>query len=498
MKWNNSIKILLLILIPIHTIAGKSTDGGAEVKISFELDENTTYGRDGSMTVTVFKKYFHGAPELNHQIHTESFRDGKAVFLIELPEPSAYMKFECLIGNSLFSFNNINAVFLAEPGDEIHIILTEKGPKISGRGSEKYISRLRLIQTLYESDDDKFSELVNKRKYAELLRSLDDYFSTREIQLLNCLDKYQRYMHSSVYETMTYDCIGFLRGRKMEWIAQLLNNADITAQERDLLSDYVFKMQMTEMDTLTSYQQRAYFYLNYLVGLAFVGEELVQLANQRSFKSELAFNAVFERIVNTFDGELRDNMIMELFAQFGAKQDSSNDVLEKALAIVIDTECLRGLSAYKKKMQKGAPIYPFVLLDTAGNSYKPNDFKGKRVLMDFWYNGCLGCIGMAQSLQSVKDQFVGDTTLVFVTVNVDLKRERWIQGIRSGKYTSRGGIDLRVNGFGSKNPMLKYYGYNSYPRLLIMNEKGEILSSNPPNPRNKAGRERLIRLLKEN
>lgn len=137
----------------------------------------------------------------------------------------------------------------------------------------------------------------------------------------------------------------------------------------------------------------------------------------------------------------------------------------------------------------------FELKDTLGYIHKLDDFRGKTVVMDFWFTGCKGCVEVARMLrEQVKPHFEADTTVVFVAVSLDINFLQWKRSIRSGIYTSLGQLNLFTNGMGGSHPVYRHYGFSGAPQMLVIDPEGYVVSSSVT--LNGAGLVELIRKVK--
>lgn len=150
-------------------------------------------------------------------------------------------------------------------------------------------------------------------------------------------------------------------------------------------------------------------------------------------------------------------------------------------------------------MTPGEKAFPFELKDTLGRVVRLDDFKGKILIMDFWFTGCKGCVQLAEGLhEGVMPAFEGDTSFVFISVSIDVNFLQWKKSIRTGLYTSDKQLNLFTMGMGSAHPLFRHYRFSGCPQILIITDKGKVLSSNQPFPviGNRQSIEDFIGLLK--
>src|SRR5690606_19740840 len=118
----------------------------------------------------------------------------------------------------------------------------------------------------------------------------------------------------------------------------------------------------------------------------------------------------------------------------------------------------------------GKAAYNFSLPDSSGNLVRLTDFRGKAVVIDFWFTGCIPCRNLKEMMEPIVQSYDKDE-VVFVTISIDKSAEVWKeQGIKSGLYTHNGGVDLFTNGQGWNAPVVKRYNLTSVPSLLIIDK----------------------------
>jgi thiol-disulfide isomerase/thioredoxin len=138
----------------------------------------------------------------------------------------------------------------------------------------------------------------------------------------------------------------------------------------------------------------------------------------------------------------------------------------------------------------------YIFRDTLGKPVSLSDFRGKFVFVDIWYSGCGFCISANRALRVVHEQ-MKDKNIVFLSVSVDVNKEKWLTSITgnakpsklnpwAGKYCpAPGTIILYTGGTGSNNSFLKKYDPdNYYPKLLFFDPAGKLVSDHPPRPDN--------------
>jgi len=114
---------------------------------------------------------------------------------------------------------------------------------------------------------------------------------------------------------------------------------------------------------------------------------------------------------------------------------------------------------------------------TNGKDVNLATYKGKVVVLDFWFTGCLNCMQFySSSLSKAEKQFANNKDVVFISVCIDKDKDKWLASIEKGKYTSKRSINVYTCGFGDQDEIIKQYNISSYPQPIIIDKKGKIVS----------------------
>lgn len=161
-----------------------------------------------------------------------------------------------------------------------------------------------------------------------------------------------------------------------------------------------------------------------------------------------------------------DSTTTKLYQYYCDEADFNNPNYNTVVSLYEETE---------KKFAAGKPFYNFALPDSNDIIHNLSDFKGKVLVIDFWYNGCGGCRLMVPALEEMEKQFKGKN-VQFISIGID-KKDLWLDGI--GKYSSLGSLQLYTEGKSKEHPMMKYLNIYAYPRLIVVDKNGNIASPPP-------------------
>lgn len=155
---------------------------------------------------------------------------------------------------------------------------------------------------------------------------------------------------------------------------------------------------------------------------------------------------------------------------------------------------VKDYEAKSYRIRSGFKAPTFTLTNTKGTRYTSDQLKGKIVLMDFWFTGCTGCVGMTPVLRKIENHFKGDSNIVFLSVSADKDSSIWIRSIQEKKYTTGGGVNLYTNGKGMDDYISSAFMVSSFPSIYLLDHEYRIVENPLPDPR-KDGGAYLIELI---
>jgi len=110
------------------------------------------------------------------------------------------------------------------------------------------------------------------------------------------------------------------------------------------------------------------------------------------------------------------------------------------------------------------PAADWTLKDLAGKSHSLADYRGKVVLLDFWYRGCGWCIKAMPQMKQVVDDFKNDPVVVLgMNIDEDEKDAQFVADRMHLNYNT-----LRAAGIPQK------YGVLASPAAVIIDPQGTV------------------------
>ncbi len=111
------------------------------------------------------------------------------------------------------------------------------------------------------------------------------------------------------------------------------------------------------------------------------------------------------------------------------------------------------------------PVAGFNLVDTAGKTWRPADFKGRAVLLNFWASWCEPCRAEMPTLQQVADLY-GPEQLLVLAINFKEKPARALQFAKSTGMTLPVLLDL-------DGQAAQRWGVKVFPTTLAIDSRGQ-------------------------
>ncbi|MDB5199214.1 MAG: Thiol-disulfide isomerase or thioredoxin [Chitinophagaceae bacterium] len=242
---------------------------------------------------------------------------------------------------------------------------------------------------------------------------------------------------------------------------------------------------------LTSYQ-----YCDYLLFKEITGILAVKSTPEKSFINDFKFSFINGAIDRDYPkSKLRDKLKFLAFCNVDQHQDDFADFLDGAINDAQQGPIRNSLTEIRRLKGKGAKIENFQFADENGRPVTLQTLKGRLVVLDFWFTGCHGCLGMAKTLKPLVMEFQDNPKIAFVSLCIDRNKEMWKRSLQSEMYSSQGELNL-FEGMNGQSRFVRTYNIQEYPTLFLISKNGELITSSPPDPRFKM--DSFIKLLKEN
>jgi thiol-disulfide isomerase/thioredoxin len=458
--------------------------------------------KNDSTQMVMARKYF----PTNAQTFLESVqKDKKGNFYFIVREGEKFANVTCQSSSTAFKkwffFDQI-----AEPGDSIVMSVQNKQFKFSGRGHEKFEIGYRIYN----------GTLAWLKAYTDSCKKEGIYTS----------------FPNSIKDSISYK----LFPRRLESIiranySKLFFQLNILNEYRDRLSPFAYELIKANLTSSIAKETHQYYNLEYR---SFrpekIPEELeerihreAQLIFRYYLKNVIAsipeekriFSTAFRDlivscalqypsfgedtkkwIIGNFTGELKDRLLTEFFIVI-AKKNGSDSLIPELLAEIKTDFCRETLVSFYDALRPGSAAFDFTLTKVNGEKVSLRQLKGKTLVMDFWFTGCVGCLSLARHMKMIQDSVKNRPDIVFLSVSIDKDSEMWKKSVASGQYSGEGSIDVYTGKNGTNHPLINHYKIFSFPRLIVIGTDSRLISSNPERPIDQATRDKFVSLISQ-
>ncbi|MEH6305575.1 thioredoxin-like domain-containing protein [Olivibacter sp. CPCC 100613] len=341
----------------------------------------------------------------------------------------------------------------------------------AGKGSEKFNCRYQL---------DSFHEVLQHQplalppRYVSKWTSDSVYFQKAERITraeTDFLEAYKDIIEPGVYRTMRADIIG--RNAYVFILKKLFLAARTDSDspmELEKIKTFVSQSELLHRMNLES-QHEVYHsavFTQALVYQARVEEQLY--ADMR---------LAYERLALIKHPRARERALTNYLVHHYVRMPSieAGKRLNDALLYITDTNYVNLVNKLRLT-DRGQPIPSFALYDADDTEIDLRSFIGKVVFVDFFYTGCGNCASyFKKTVSKAEEYFKDNRNVVFVTISIDGNKEKWINSVKSGIYTSAHAVNLYTGGVGERHPIISHFNVSGYPKPLLISGDGSILST---------------------
>jgi len=388
--------------------------------------------------------------------------NGRFKFTFNLKHPGY---FNLSANNSEFSF------LLIEPGDSVHINMDVLQPKkvvFTGKGAD-------LQEYQYEANI-KFNDGFHPPLKATLanFKPYFSYIDSCTRSKIAFLDSFGSKLSKTAYQVLNADLFYDEEIHKTRYFINLTKGNPANDINALYLSYFDQRKKLRVNDTIAYsrnligylYQQNELDYMH----LCYIDGGKFNFAGKYSLLKALTYGSVQERV-------LAYTLLLQVHIGAEAALANVKEYLNGPYNPEFK-EIIRSKYEFQQKFGTGKAALAFTLPDVDNNLKRLDDFKGKIVLVDFWFNGCTGCASLFQGMSFVKEYFKKNQNVVFVNISVDTKKDHWLDGIRLYKISDE--VNLYTAGQGEKHPVIKFYGLNGYPAQFLIDKQGKYISATLP------------------
>lgn len=416
--------------------------------------------------------------QLNRLDLTKTFTttaiDGRFVIKFDLQRVCTFS----LIVGSTNVFGDILTMALIEPADSLHFEVPnlEKSDfyslKVTGTGSEKFL----LYKELFNASKGVMTQYKHPWPINSILpiEEILKVSSTYDSTVVSKKNLNSRAISNLIVSNVKYEWYDAL-------FAVLLDSASTNPKFKDL-----FLMEITKKGDLEMFLQAGVIYtlpathvLNNYALLHHYYQTNERLTDNLRWTDPFKFYHIIGDFYREHP-EVREFLLAEFigkFIHFGKSSQVQklfefyeNDGGKRSIFYPQMSDMI---SQFTANLSKGKPFINFTLRDTINKFVKLTDYKGKVIVLDFYFLGCGGCKASIPFIQKIEKKFEG-TDVIFVSVSVDRNESDWKRS--RNIYSSPTAIQLFTNDEGTKHPLIRFAQITSYPTFMIIDKNGNFSS----------------------
>lgn len=486
---NLSFALFVLFCISASTISLAQSAGNKRFAIVEVVVDDTTMLHGDSIHFCMSKDGINSNFTFDTDNYDYQISKHRTKLIIPLSTTINYGRIDFLDSHqqSLKSLNINNNLFIFQAGDqiELHISKQGKGILFTGKAAEKYNCMYQINNCEEIRSVEKYNAAMQRKDfssaYAYKKFQLDSLYAVQ----LAILWRYQEKMSTEVYNLVRLDC----RGNHNRQLVDIYLIPFILQDPQEYQAamngfDHYFESYQESFSNDTSLLVNSYKYCDFLVekekAFAIIKNSTIQM----SYYTKLRFKEINEAIDRHYvNGPLKDKVrLLSLYNINRVRQGDFADYLKEAIGDAGNDIFKKRMIAFKDANGFLADAFPFALPDKNGRIHRLSDFKGKVVIMDFWFTGCSGCVNMGAALKPMVLFYKSNPNIVFISISIDRNKDMWLKSLGDEIYCGKDEINL-LAGMDRESLIYKHYDLQACPALIIISKEGKVLSAAPPDPR---------------
>ncbi|MGY6521386.1 MAG: TlpA family protein disulfide reductase [Mongoliitalea sp.] len=394
--------------------------------------------------------------------------------------------------------------YLIFPGDSVFMLLDDKTKKIVFSGphaagfqlqraiQEKTLGKTFSAQRMILSNDPEV--LLNDAKNRIVLHKYEDEFSIPiQIKKLDHWEKFENLKNidldqhlnlwhefSSTFRVNEEN----LRGQilKMDFISQallahtlefrMLYQTASNLSDKALLDslESLYKVQQAKIKPRPVTAEAAYF--SEVFSKAFI-----DWAKLENYFSDDELVSILSRELDHFAFyPLKEKVLAYYLARNSKILDNPARLVSQLLDSTQTSWIRERLTDLETSLLIGKEVSGYKFTDSEGETVELAHFKGKVLLLDFWFTGCSACVKLySEILSKLEYHYRDNSDFAVISINTDKSENSWHNSIQSGKYTSKEGNNLYAGSEG--HPIIKDFRIFSYPFKLLLDHNSILIHS---------------------
>ena len=481
---------LCLVLFFVAMLRANADQPHPTVKTKIAIKLSRQVKADSLQLFVFGHSYVEGLPTIAQSdvlIITEPVVNGLCHFLLDLEATPHYYLVKENRGSLIESEHRIIDKNIITGGDDIHIQIDDVGIGFSGRGARK-MTMFNELPTWSNHMRDSVSRELNIPTYSNKELGFVYHYFERSKQLSKLWIKTmiaERELYADAeYQFLLVEGVGYIQYSPIfvTGIKALINksfNSDEMIQILNVMEHSLIDLRGQIVDSILAQSDNWIKFVNSWVDLS------QKLRTGNSFSK-------YEYLKQHYSGSIRDKLITRYLIST-SKHIADVDSLSQDFMGIIQNEYYKNLiSQSVSSRRKGEKAKDFSLLDQYGNSVKLSDFYGKVVFLDFWFPGCIPCVRyFDETISYAEESFKNNLDVVFLSVCIKGGKEKWLDALKTNKYSSPRAINLFTGEAEWNHPIIIDYAITSAPTPILIDRNGRFFSTNS-NELGRGDKENLI------
>lgn len=483
------ITLLLLTLLSIKSPAQVKAAAQKTSPYHFKLKVTEKPGaaslNSSKLNLDLYQIYSNANIILKSQIHAFDHDINGLDTLITMPSSDADLRMDYeRNGKTGKNFYSTIKEYFVSDGDILDIDLYPDSLIFKGRDAHKFNLQTQLFALNYNISS---KILKQDETYFEQLDKVLQNNLNAQFALLN---RHKIELSPQLYTYLSNQIIG-IRCYRLLGSAMSSMKLDPAISKRGI--NYFLSREKDLPKVNNPLAHRSSYWSDYLLAR----ERLrIELKNNLNLNSTIGAAEILDTIAKKYTGNLRDRLLVTGVVNLSRQYlDADSYFLSRNGAIPKSSRYYEISNLIKNAFSGKSKAFAFALPDSAGKIVKLEDFKGKAVVVDYWFTGCTGCILLQKAIAPVYEHFKDNKDVVFLSICADRETASWKKSLQSGKYTHPQSINLITNGF--RHEMIIHYNITTYPKLMLIDRNGNLIARNMIHPGNKEEAQQLIEQIED-
>jgi len=393
-------------------------------------------------------------------------------------------EFELKNGDNYLLFN----VFLCS-GDSLNLVFSDKNFEVNGRGEDQIGYNMKYVDSFYVSPNerkrytesfgtlgiDSFTNYIDNR-YTRSLGFLKSSFEGK-----NSCPAFSSYATNEINYNWATDKLQYLW--KYNYAHRIKGDIKVDP------SYFVFAEKL-KSNKEAEYSQSYYNFLSAFIEAVWSQHlirlpetEMKQAYKNQYFKKAEIVDSLFEGMAREISYALiirdqTESLQMQMEKRGEEVKKESDSLLNlfhnsTTSSVWYDFSRVESESAFSFQ---GKILKDFKLISNLGDSISFSSFKGKVVLLDFWSLTCAPCLKAIPESNDMQARLSGkDFVMVSICLDPNKKAE-WEKLLINRKWK---GVHLL---YSSQSGLQEKFSIQSFPRYILIDKEGKIVSANAPVP----------------